>query len=140
MLGLQEAIQLAKDQQSSLRIIHVVDESFALRFPEVMSGSAGLIDALTKDGQRILDNTLALAAQHGVKADGVMCESATSPIAEVILNEAQKWPADIIVMGTHGRRGFDRVVLGSDAEAMLRTSPVPVLTVRSTNKKHGNTQ
>lgn len=44
--------------------------------------------------------------------------------------QAKDWPADLIVLGTHGRRGLTRLVMGSDAERVLRRSPVPVLMVR----------
>jgi nucleotide-binding universal stress UspA family protein len=48
----------------------------------------------------------------------------------LIVEKAKEWPADLIVMGTHGRRGLSRLVLGSDAEWVLRSTPVPVLMVR----------
>jgi len=50
----------------------------------------------------------------------------------LILEQAKQWPADLIVMGTHGRRGLVRVAMGSDAEEVVRESPVPVLLVRGT--------
>ena len=50
--------------------------------------------------------------------------------SDVILDEAKRWRADLIVMGTHGRRGFNRLLLGSDAERVLRDTPVPLLLVR----------
>ena len=50
--------------------------------------------------------------------------------ADRIVDAASRWPADLIVMGTHGRRGFERFALGSDAETVLRSSTVPVLLVR----------
>ena len=45
--------------------------------------------------------------------------------------QARQWPADLIVIGTHGRRGVGRMLLGSDAEQIVRTAPVPVLLVRA---------
>jgi hypothetical protein len=50
---------------------------------------------------------------------------------DVIVEQAAAWPADVIVIGTHGRRGVNRMLLGSDAEQVARTAPVPVLLVRS---------
>jgi nucleotide-binding universal stress UspA family protein len=50
--------------------------------------------------------------------------------SDVILEAAIKWRADLIVMGTHGRRGLDRLLIGSDAERVLRSTPVPLLLVR----------
>jgi nucleotide-binding universal stress UspA family protein len=50
--------------------------------------------------------------------------------ADEIVREAKQWPADLIVLGTHGRRGLKRLAMGSDAEMVLRLAPVPVLMVR----------
>ena len=52
-------------------------------------------------------------------------------MADVIVREAQKWKADLIVIGTHGRRGLRRVVMGSDAEQVVRNAPAPVLLIRA---------
>ena len=53
---------------------------------------------------------------------------------DVIVEQAARWPADLIVIGTHGRRGVNRMLLGSDAEQVARIAPVPVLLVRSAGK------
>ena len=50
---------------------------------------------------------------------------------EVIVEEARSWGADLIVMGTHGRRGFEHLVLGSISEGVVRRATVPVLLLRS---------
>ena len=54
-----------------------------------------------------------------------------SRVADAILGEARDAHCDLIVIGTHGRRGIDRALMGSDAERVLRESPVPVLLVRA---------
>jgi nucleotide-binding universal stress UspA family protein len=72
MLGLREAVKLARDQKARLRIIHVVDESVLVQFPDVMSGAAGLMDTFIKDGKKTLNNALTLAKQHGIRTEGVM--------------------------------------------------------------------
>jgi nucleotide-binding universal stress UspA family protein len=59
-----------------------------------------------------------------------MVETAGERVAELIVEQARQWPADVIVMGTHGRRGFNHLLMGSDAEAVIRLSPVPVLLVK----------
>lgn len=64
-----------------------------------------------------------------------MFETMGGRVADVIVREARKWKADLIVMGTHGRRGIGRVVLGSDAEAVLREARVPVLLLRAPDPK-----
>lgn len=58
-------------------------------------------------------------------------ESLAGRVCDLVTAEAKTWPADLIVLGTHGRRGAGRMLLGSDAEQTLRMSPVPVLLVRS---------
>jgi nucleotide-binding universal stress UspA family protein len=90
-----------------------------------------LIEGLREGGRRTLDEAAALAGKHRVKADFRMVESRTARVSDVIIDAAKKWRADIIVMGTHGRRGVTRMLLGSDAEGVLRDAPVPVLLVRA---------
>jgi nucleotide-binding universal stress UspA family protein len=54
--------------------------------------------------------------------------------SELIVEQARKWPADLIVMGTHRRRGLRRFAMGSDAESVVRDTPVPVLLVHGVKK------
>jgi nucleotide-binding universal stress UspA family protein len=54
--------------------------------------------------------------------------------AQEILNAAKTWPADLIVMGSHGRHGISRALLGSVAEAVMRHAPCPVLVIRAESK------
>jgi len=65
----------------------------------------------------------------------VLLETLTGPAAEPIVGQAKKWGADLIVLGTHGRRGVRRLVLGSDAEQVVRSSPVPVMLVRAAGRR-----
>jgi nucleotide-binding universal stress UspA family protein len=129
-LGLEQAVRLAKNQGARLRIIHVVDESVLTQFPDVMTGTGDLINRLINDGRTVLKNAMTLAKRQGVKAESVMYENLFGFVAELVLKEVTKWRADIIVMGTHGRRGVTHMLLGSDAEAVVRSSLVPVLLVR----------
>jgi len=130
-LGLEEAVQLAKDHHAKLRIVHVVDESVLMLNIETLDLLGNLSDGFVAGGKQILKNARALADRHGVKAEAVMYENLTGRVADFILKEAQKWRADIIVMGTHGRRGINHALLGSDAETVVKSSAVPVLLVRS---------
>ena len=68
---------------------------------------------------------------HLTDRESVLVESITRPVADVIVREARKWKADLIVIGTHGRRGLRRVVMGSDAEQVVRSAPAPVLLIRA---------
>jgi len=61
----------------------------------------------------------------------VLVEDMTARVADLVTEQARAWKADLIVIGTHGRRGVDRFLLGSDAEQILRIAPAPVLLVRA---------
>ena len=65
-----------------------------------------------------------------MKVETALVDSVGQRVSDIILDQAAAWPADLIVIGTHGRRGVDRVLMGSDAEQVARRSPVPVLLVR----------
>jgi len=94
-----------------------------------------LLDSLVAEGRRILAAAAATAKKHGVKAETVLYEVLIGRVADRVVREAAKWHADVIVMGTHGRRGIGRLVMGSDAENVLRQSPVPVLLVRGAQRR-----
>ena len=134
-LGLQEAIRLAIDQRARMRIIHVVDELLVAQNFEGYVNAGELIDTLEASGRKALQKAVALARKHDLNVDASMFETVGGRVADVIVREARKWKADLIVMGTHGRRGFGRMVLGSDAEAVLRETRVPVLLVRAPEQK-----
>jgi nucleotide-binding universal stress UspA family protein len=102
---------------------------------EGLLNAGDLIDALHDSGKKVIKNALALVHRHDVKVDASLFETVGDRVSDVIIREAKKWKADLIVMGTHGRRGINRMMLGSDAETVLRTAPVPVLMVRSDHKK-----
>ena len=128
--GLKEALALAKDQKAAVRLVHVVDESMAIGFAESGLDLQPMLDGLRTNGARLLERLRKAAAKAGVRAESQLYESMAGPAATTILRDARKWRADLIVMGTHGRRGIRRVVLGSDAEHVLREATVPVLLVR----------
>lgn len=133
--GLREAIALAKGQEASLQLIHVVDYHYL-----VMTGlEAGayiddLMQSLVQSGRKILKRAEELARKSDVPVTTVLVESPAGPAADAIVRQAKKWKADLIVIGTHGRRGVRRLLMGSDAEQTVRNSPVPVMLVRSAGR------
>ena len=129
-LGLQHAILLAKDQKAMLRLLHVVHDYLINDGLRGFVRSGELLQELRESGQTILNEAASSARKQGVEADTESIETLKGPVGAVITEYAEKWPADLIVLGTHGRRGIRRLVMGSDAEYVLRTSPVPVLLVR----------
>lgn len=131
-LGLQQAIQLAKDQKATLLLLHVVDES-PLIHSAMTSGSifTDLMKSLTENGKKILLKAEGIARQQRVKTQTTLVEHSLGPVADAILKHTKKLRADLIVIGTHGRRGGARLIMGSDAENVVRQSTVPVLLIRS---------
>ena len=131
-LGLHEAIGLAAEHDAQLRILNVVDEMILVptvdTFPN--AGIDEMIESLRTYGCKALDHAAMLAAKRGVNAECVQLDSGARPVSDVILSDAMNSRTDLIVMGTHGRRGLNRLMLGSDAERVLREAPVPVLLVR----------
>jgi len=134
-VGLERAIALARNQKARLRLMHVVDENGVVQGMEPAMNVGDLLDGLVADGRKILAAAAATVKKHGVKADTVLYEVLIGRVADRIVREAAKWHADVIVMGTHGRRGIGRLVMGSDAENVLRQSPVPVLLVRGARRR-----
>ena len=133
--GLREALRMAKGQGATLQLLHVVDQHSV-----VMMGMEGALymdealKSLTAAGRSVLRKAQAIADKAGVKANGVLVETTSGPAADAIVGQAKKGRVDLIVLGTHGRRGVRRLVMGSDAEQVVRTSPVPVLLVRAPGK------
>jgi nucleotide-binding universal stress UspA family protein len=129
-LGLSEAIRLAKNQRSQLRLFHIADERVVdCGFgPGTYGGE--LIESAREDGRKILSNAQALAQQGGMAPEILLMDSMGGQIAALIIAQARAWSADLIVMGTHGRRGISRLAMGSDAECVVRNAPVPVLLIR----------
>ena len=129
--GLREALRLAKAAGAKLCILHVVDEFYAFAGLDGMAPTQDLVPAFRAGGKRVLAKAEALARKHGVKPATVLREVLGGPAAGPIVREARKQRADLIVLGTHGRRGVRRLVLGSDAEQVVRSATVPVLLVRA---------
>src|SRR5262245_47191119 len=129
--GLREAIRVAKAGDAQLIMLHVVNELLAYYAMDGAGLSVDLSQQLRDSGRRILDKAGARAARQGLAAKSVMREVAGGSAAQAIVREAKKQRADLIVLGTHGRRGMSRLVLGSDAEEVVRSAPVPVLLVRA---------
>lgn len=129
--GLGEAIALGKLTGARLRLIHVVDElSFAISFDVVGSYAGDVLSLLRENGETILAKARSQVEAAGIGVDSELRESFGGRVSDFIVAEAANWPADLIVMGTHGRRGMRHLTLGSDAERVVRTAAVPVLLVR----------
>ena len=129
--GREHAIGLARTEGARLRFVNVVDESLGLGSADIgVVDMSDLLRSVRELGEKSVAEAASLANKKGVRADISLLPSGGRRASDVILDEARKWRADLIVMGTHGRRGFNRLLLGSDAERVLRDTPVPLLLVR----------
>jgi len=143
-LALREAIGLAKDQNAMLRLIHVVDVTppaymaaevtVAVHFP-----LAEYQKALKESGEKLLKTRATTAREAGVNVDTklITVGMVGERIYEAIEEQSKQWPANLIVVGTEGRRGFQRLMIGSVAEGLVRISTKPVLLIRGARKKKG---
>jgi nucleotide-binding universal stress UspA family protein len=86
--------------------------------------------SLRKEGKKILTRAENLVKKLAIKCQAMLCEMVGHAGADVIVQQAKKCRADLIVLGTHGRRSITRLVMGSDADGVLRATRVPVLRVR----------
>jgi len=137
-LALREAIGLAKDQNAMLRLVHVVDVTTpAYTTPEATSAVALHLfaeyqKASEEAGENLLTTRAATARDAGVNVDTKLITVLGERIYEAIEEQSKQWPADLIVVGTEGRRGFQRLMIGSVAEGLVRISTKPVLLIRGT--------
>jgi nucleotide-binding universal stress UspA family protein len=136
--GLQEAIKLSKALGGQLRLVHIVDDSALALNPETGIAAAPLVEDFAEGGKEILEQARKVAVAAGVNAEVVLHENFTGRVADLIVAEARKWRAELIVMGTHAHGGIRHAVLGSDAEAVLHGAEVPVLLVRASERKAKN--
>lgn len=128
--GFEEAVALARVMKSRLVLLHVVD---TVPVPLDMINTTtwhDISDGLRQRGQGLLDRASQTAATHAVASEARLIEGRVERVSDTIVGEARSADCDLVVMGTHGRRGFGHVLLGSDAERVVRQCPMPVLLVR----------
>jgi nucleotide-binding universal stress UspA family protein len=130
--GLAEAIALARMSGGRIRLLHVVDElSFVLGAgPAGAAYSGDVIGMLRDAGRAVLAAAEAEVRAAGVPVDTEMHDGFEGRVCDIVAAAATEWKAEVLVIGTHGRRGVGRMLLGSDAEQIVRLSPAPVLLVR----------
>lgn len=135
--GLSKAIDIAAAHGAALHVLHVVDGlpvSWCRYVDREFRPSRVelLLQGLRAAGRKLLDDARELAHRHGQAAELLLVDSRGRSFADTTLSEAERIGADLLVLGTHGRDGIERLVRGSDAESLLRRASVPVLLVRRT--------
>lgn len=130
--SLQEAIRLAVLLQANMRLIHVIEEVYpiASEGAEYLDNTL-LMDAVRKNAEDSLAHAAEKALQSGIKPETATLDDSGHGIVATILQDARQWPAELIVIGTHGRSGITRLLMGSVAEGVIRDAAVPVLLIRS---------
>ena len=126
--ALTAALQLALERGGRVRVLHAVDE---LAYVSGFEYTGEMILIAREAAEKLLDEALATAKAAGVQADKLLIDEAGQRLGQSVCDAARGWEADLIVVGTHGRRGLGRVFLGSGAEQVIRMAPVPVLVIRS---------
>jgi nucleotide-binding universal stress UspA family protein len=129
--ALQEAIRLA-DGKALLRLVYVIEEVYQLDAAGYgFIDYAALHEEVRKTGERALAQAAEKVQSSGMTAETALLEVLGERVAGVIDGDALDWKADLIVIGTHGRSGLNRLLLGSVAEDVVRGASVPVLLVRA---------
>jgi nucleotide-binding universal stress UspA family protein len=129
--GLAEAIKLARLTGARVRVLHVVDETPFQTSGDGMSAITGDVFTILKEaGQAVLEAARERVDAAGIPVDAKLFDNLSARLSDRVAQQVTEWGADVIVLGTHGRRGVGRMFLGSDAEQIVRTSTVPVLLVR----------
>ncbi len=129
--ALLEAIKLAAGK-AKLRLVYVIEETYPLDAEGfAFIDYAALQEAVRHTGERALAQAAEKVQQSGMTAETALLDVSGERVAIVIDREARSWPADLIVIGTHGRSALSRLLLGSVAEDVVRGALVPVLLVRA---------
>ena len=121
--ALEYAKTIAKQQNSELLLVHVIPP-----INPITPAEGGWVDEyeVREQLEEQLEQSGADLRSEGYRARAI---SVTGPLYDELLSTVKEYKVDLIVLGTHGRRGVDRLLVGSDAEAVLRRTHCPVLCV-----------
>lgn len=125
--GVIAAIDLAKEQHAQLCFLHIVDLGPLIMYSPIV---ADVFDTIRQSGQEFLAAAVKEASTQGVDAKSKLTEIMSGSVGPVIAEESDKFGADLIVMGTHGRRGVSRLLMGSDAASVIGNSKASILLVK----------
>lgn len=125
--AIQHAVDLAAEHDATIYALYVVNSASFAGLP-MESSWESVASMMNEEGAAALEVVEDVASEHGVPVETELLDGSPS---RAIVRSAEDNGCDLIVMGTHGRGGIDRLLLGSVAESVVRSSSVPVLTVRS---------
>ena len=129
--GLDEAIKVARSGGGRVMLVHVVNDLIVTAdvVPSIYYDS--IVKSLREAGIKVLEQAASIVRRADIVCEPQLVETIGGRVADEIVKQEKHWSADLIVMGTHGRRGLERLAMGSDAELVLRLANVPVLLVRN---------
>ncbi|MEF8698452.1 MAG: universal stress protein [Candidatus Accumulibacter sp. UW26] len=133
---MEAAVQLARSNGAQLAICHAIDETILAQREVAMMlpNSVGKTEARMRLGaQGFLGRLAETARAAGVEAEIRLVESEQKHVSDMLLDAASEWQADLLVVGTHGRRGIERFFIGSVAERLVRKGQTSLLLVRGEN-------
>jgi len=130
--ALEEATKLAREMNSLLLLLHVCEEMPIMLEPDGMNRflMENSLRAVADAGKALLEKYRGRLAEQGVAVETKLVETYGGRIGSVLSEEAYKWNADLLVVGTHGRKGIAHFMMGSVAEGVAHTASMSVLLVR----------
>jgi nucleotide-binding universal stress UspA family protein len=129
--GLDEATELARHLKARMRLVHIV-EPWVMVSPETTAATIHHVaENIRNAGADLLKECGDKVRNAGIDFDAELVETFGDTAGQSIVRRAKEVDADLIVCGTHGRRGIRRVLMGSDAEYIVRRASAPVLLVRN---------
>ena len=131
-LALDQAITIARAMNAEVKVLYIIDDA-DIYFAGDYFDPQEMTSKLASYGREVLDAATQRLAQAGVRHTTQLDIKPISPgqISTTIVADATAWNADLIVMGTHGRRGFRRMLMGSVSEGVVAKTHTPLLLVRS---------
>lgn len=125
--AMRMALDMTREALGTVRFVHVMEDN---RYLSSDVFSTDLRTHVENHAKALLQTAMDAATGMGVNAQSQVLDKPGQRLGESVADEAADWCADLVVLGTHGRRGLGRMLLGSGAEQVIRLCPVPVLVVR----------
>ncbi|HQU87442.1 MAG TPA: universal stress protein [Denitromonas sp.] len=131
--AIEEAATLCAATGARLTVVHAVDEALFAHFNRVTLASRDAVQqALIKEGKSVLDSAVAAATAAGTKPESKLLVSEHHSTSDQIVQTIAESGADLLIVGSHGRRGVQRLLLGSVAEKLLKKVGISMMVVRGT--------
>jgi nucleotide-binding universal stress UspA family protein len=134
--ALRLAFALAVPGDTAVHVLHIIDDELVTAAFSVTQYTPSVyLEWARRSGAVIVDEAAKLARAAGVAATCELVESNGRTVAGTIIARARRHGARLLILGTHGRRGIARVLMGSTAEEVVRRASIPVMLVHATQPK-----